>query len=48
MDPTICRIDSRGRITIPKAIRDISGIKAGDYVTIRAEYKKIIITKVEF
>ncbi|MHA1771724.1 MAG: AbrB/MazE/SpoVT family DNA-binding domain-containing protein [Candidatus Thorarchaeota archaeon] len=39
------RIDERGRITIPKDVRDKVGLKAGDSIIISAKGDKVILTK---
>jgi AbrB family looped-hinge helix DNA binding protein len=39
------RIDSLGRIVLPKAIRDFLGFKEGDFLKIKVEDGKIIIYK---
>ncbi|MCF2138399.1 MAG: AbrB/MazE/SpoVT family DNA-binding domain-containing protein [Candidatus Thorarchaeota archaeon] len=39
------RIDERGRITIPKDVRDMVGLKAGDPIIISAKGDKVTLTK---
>ncbi|MBD3408226.1 MAG: AbrB/MazE/SpoVT family DNA-binding domain-containing protein [Candidatus Lokiarchaeota archaeon] len=40
------QLDDRGRITLPKEIRDKAGLKSGDKVHISAVDNKIVIEKV--
>lgn len=44
-DPTISKISSNGRVTIPKKIRSDFGIHGGDYLTISLEGDRIIFRK---
>ena len=43
----ITKLDARGRLIIPKAIREMMGIAEKDKVEIRLNGKKLIITKGE-
>lgn len=43
----IINIDKQGRIVIPKAIRELAGIKLNDNIKLELEGKKLIITKSE-
>ena len=43
----ILKIDKQGRIVVPKAIRELIGIKLSDNVKLELEGEKLIITKVE-
>jgi len=44
---SICIVNSRGQIILPKAIRDYKKIKPGDKLAFRAENRKIIIEKID-
>ncbi|EDP74658.1 AbrB/MazE/SpoVT family DNA-binding domain-containing protein [Hydrogenivirga sp. 128-5-R1-1] len=44
---TVVKISPRGRITIPKELRDRLGLKAGDYLLIRTEGDKVKLRKIE-
>ena len=44
---TIVKISSKGQITIPKELRDRLGLKAGDYLLVRAEGNEIKLRKIE-
>ncbi|GAB7018898.1 AbrB/MazE/SpoVT family DNA-binding domain-containing protein [Halostagnicola bangensis] len=39
------RVGSRGQVTIPKELREASGIQSGDEVEVRRESGRIIIEK---
>jgi len=41
------KVDGKGRVVIPKNLREKAGIREGGYVKIRAEGKAIIIEPVE-
>ena len=38
-------VGERGQITIPKAIRDLEGLKAGNKVIVKIENNRIIVEK---
>jgi len=40
---TIVKVDRKGRVVIPKSIREKVKLKEGDYVNVKAEGKIIII-----
>jgi AbrB family looped-hinge helix DNA binding protein len=39
------KVSSKGRVTIPKAIRELLGIKEGNDIVIRGEGERIILSK---
>lgn len=41
------KVDQKGRIIIPKNIREIIGLKEGSYVKIKVHEKRIIIEPME-
>ncbi|HDI31632.1 MAG TPA: AbrB/MazE/SpoVT family DNA-binding domain-containing protein, partial [Thermofilum sp.] len=41
------RVDGKGRITLPKKIREKMGIKKGDELVITLEREKLLISKIE-
>lgn len=41
------KVDQKGRVTIPKSIREKANVKEGSYVKIRADEKGIIIEPLE-
>lgn len=43
----IIRLDDKGRMIIPKAIREIIGVKPKGTIELNLEGKKLIITKGE-
>lgn len=43
----IMKLDKVGRLVIPKAIREMIGIKLNGLIELRVEGKKLIITKGE-
>lgn len=43
----IAKIDKKGRIVIPKRIRERAELKSGSYVKIRAKEKSVIIELLE-
>lgn len=43
----IIKIDKLARFVIPKAIREMIGVKPNDRIELRVEGKKLIITKGE-
>lgn len=40
-------VGERGQITIPKAIREIEGLKAGNKVLVKIENNKIVVEKLQ-
>jgi AbrB family looped-hinge helix DNA binding protein len=47
MGSTTVKVDEKGRVIIPKSIREIVNLKEGSCVTIKAEGKTIILEPVE-
>jgi AbrB family looped-hinge helix DNA binding protein len=47
MSSTTVKVDEKGRVIIPKGIRENAKLKEGGYVTIKAEGKKIIMEPLE-
>jgi AbrB family looped-hinge helix DNA binding protein len=47
MNNTTAKIDEKGRIIIPKIIRETAQLKEGSYVTIKAKGKTIIMEPLE-
>ena len=47
MSSTTIKVDEKGRVIIPKGIRENAKLKEGDYVTIKTEGKKIIMEPLE-
>jgi len=43
----IVRVDERGRVVIPKSIREKAKLKAGNYVNVRVEGRSIIMEPLE-
>jgi AbrB family looped-hinge helix DNA binding protein len=43
----IVKIDEKGRVVLPKNIRETANLKEGNYVTIKAEGKTIIMEPTE-
>jgi AbrB family looped-hinge helix DNA binding protein len=43
----IAKIDKKGRILIPKKVRERAELKSGSYVKIRAKEKEVIIEPLE-
>ena len=43
----IMKLDRLGRFVIPKAIREMIGVKPNERIELRVEGKKLIITKGE-
>ena len=43
----IGRVSKKGQIVIPKEIRNLLGIKEGDYVIFRTEGNRVYIEKIE-
>jgi AbrB family looped-hinge helix DNA binding protein len=41
-EDVVARIRSKGRVTVPKAVRDALGIKEGDEVVFRVEGKRAV------
>jgi AbrB family looped-hinge helix DNA binding protein len=39
------RITSKGQVTVPKAVRDVLGIKEGDQVVFRVEGKRAVLAR---
>ena len=42
----LARIGARGRMTIPKAIRDTAGLREGDVVAFEIEDDRLLVRKV--
>ena len=40
---SVCVVGERGQITIPKAIRDLENVKAGEEVIVKIEGNKIVV-----
>ena len=47
MSETTTKIDVKGRIIIPKNIREAAQLKEGSYVTIKAKEKTIIVQEIQ-
>ena len=47
MGSTTVKVDEKGRVIIPKSIREIANLKEGSCVTIKAKGKTIILEPVE-
>lgn len=47
MSETTTKIDEKGRVTIPKSIRETAKLKEGSYVSIKAKGKTIIMEPAE-
>lgn len=47
MSGTTVKVDEKGRIIIPKGIRETANLKEGSYVTIKAKGKTIIMEPLE-
>jgi AbrB family looped-hinge helix DNA binding protein len=47
MDDTTVKVDDKGRIMIPKNIRETVNLKEGSYVAIKAKEKMIIMEPLE-
>jgi len=47
MNSTTVKVDEKGRIIIPKDIRETANLKEGSYVTIKAKGKTIIMEPLE-
>jgi AbrB family looped-hinge helix DNA binding protein len=47
MDDTTVKVDDKGRIMIPKNIRETVNLKEGSYVVIKAKEKMIIMEPLE-
>ncbi|HDM88936.1 MAG TPA: AbrB/MazE/SpoVT family DNA-binding domain-containing protein [Candidatus Bathyarchaeota archaeon] len=43
----IVRVDEKGRVVIPKSIREKAKLKAGNYVNVRVEGRSIIMEPLE-
>lgn len=43
----IAKVDEKGRVVIPKGLRDKAEVKEGSYVKVRAEGKNLIIEPLE-
>jgi len=41
----VCVVGERGQITIPKAIREIEGVKPGEEVIVKIEDDRIVVEK---
>jgi AbrB family looped-hinge helix DNA binding protein len=39
------KVTSKGQVTVPKAVRDALGIKAGDEVTFRVEGSRAVLAR---
>jgi len=42
---SVCVVGERGQITIPKAIREIEGVKPGEEVVVKIEEGRIVVEK---
>lgn len=42
---SVCVVGERGQITIPKAIREIEGVKPGEEVVVKIEDDRIVVEK---
>ena len=47
MGDTTLKLDEKGRVMIPKSIREAAELKKGSYVTIRSKGKTIIMEPLE-
>lgn len=45
MFESICVVGERGQITLPKAIREIGGIKSRDKVIVKMENNKVVVER---
>ena len=43
MNGTIIKVDEKGRVVIPKNIREKANLKEGWYVNVKAEGKRVIV-----
>ena len=44
---SVVRVDDKGRVLIPKAVRERVGLRKGGYVRVRVDGKRIVIEAVE-
>jgi len=42
---SVCVVGERGQITIPKIIREIENVRAGEEMIVKIENKKIVVEK---
>ena len=42
---SLARIDSRGRVVLPKRVREALGLRRGDMVVVEVEGERIVIRK---
>lgn len=47
MFESICTVGERGQITLPKTIRNITGIKNKDKLIVKIENEKVIVEKLQ-
>ena len=47
MNDTIIKVDEKGRVVIPKNIRETANLKEGCYVSIKAEGKRVVMEPTE-
>jgi AbrB family looped-hinge helix DNA binding protein len=47
MNDAISKVDEKGRIMIPKNIRETANLKEGCYVSIKAEGKRVVMEQSE-
>ncbi|MCK8825405.1 AbrB/MazE/SpoVT family DNA-binding domain-containing protein [Fuchsiella alkaliacetigena] len=45
MDKIVTKVDDKGRITIPKEVREFSGIEKGEVLFINAELGQVKLTR---
>jgi AbrB family looped-hinge helix DNA binding protein len=47
MRDTTVKVDEKGRVIIPKSVRDAAELKEGSYVTVRSKGKTIVMEPLE-